>query len=252
MVLLWPWSHFPSWKPHLNLLSPLLHSKRQVVFPVPSLTPFQVLSLSYQIHLSPPPTRHYQLFLPSETVFYVNIIPLSPFFSSIYPATSQFHECSPLLALPFSLSCHSWASLPSFWLQAFLNNLPYWVFSYWLSPIRPKLNSGSSSQTYSFRPLVSQVLVSYITIWPDAWVSNTRGSSSSLPTLPPLHLRIIKVLSSPSSINLSWIIPSVHCSLGYHLSLEGRPWFKLFQPPLSWLSWPRPSSPPSSTQLPEF
>lgn len=155
MVLLWPWSHFPSWKPHLNLLSPLLHSKRQVVFLVPSLTPFQVLSLSYQIRLSSPPTRH-QLFLPSETVFYVTIIPLSPFFSSIYPATSQFHECSPLLALPFSLSCHSWASLPPFWLQAFLNHLPYWVFSYWLSPIHPKLNSGSSSQTYSFWPLVSQ------------------------------------------------------------------------------------------------
>lgn len=96
--------------------------------------------------------------------------PLSYFLLSFSPSAWP-----PLL---FSFFCCSWASLPSFWLQAFLNNLSYCIFSYWLSPMYQKLNLGSSSQTYSFPPLVSQVLDSYIITWPDAPFSNTGAASS--------------------------------------------------------------------------
>lgn len=98
-----------------------------------------------------------------------------------------------LLFFFFFFFCISWASLPSFWLQAFLNNLPYCIFNYWLSPMYQKLNLGSSSPTYSFSPLVSQVLDRYIITWPDTQFSNTGAASSffSYP-MPAAPMYLIK------------------------------------------------------------
>lgn len=107
--------------------------------------------------------------------------PLSYFLLSFSPSVWPPLRFMNVLLCSLSYShffCCSWASLPSFWLQAFLNNLLYCIFSYWLSPMYQKLNLGSSSQTYSFPPLVSQVLDSYIITWPDAQFSNTGAASS--------------------------------------------------------------------------